>query len=464
MLTGATYLNHRLFVGTLARMTLEGSPRPWLDRVREADWSPDGTTVAVIRDLGGKDQLEYPVGTRLYGANGYLSDPRVSPDGTRVAFMEHPQRYDDRGYVKVVDRSGKVTTLAGEFWGEEGVAWAPDGSAVLFGASARATEGRLAGEMSYQIYRVPADAGSPAVFALTSPGDFTIHDIARNGRWLATREENRYGVVARGAGQAEERDLSWLNKSWGPVLSADGLRLLFSDGNGGADYAVVWRKVDGSPIVHLGDGDNRGWSPDGRWVLGLIASRSELVAYPLGAGDPLHIAIGPVTHIQEAQWLPDSKSVVVLGSEPSKPTRHYRVPLSGGAPVPVLPEGVVSALFAPDGKTAVGVTTDGGWALYPVDGGAARPLAALEDSDEPFAFSEDGRTVFVQRTGLIPAVVDRIDLSTGKRTPFRQFAPADRSGLVRLYVTGPVLKSDGSEYAYGYVKRPSVLFTVDGGR
>ena len=136
-----------------------------------------------------------------------------------------------------------------------------------------------------------------------------------------------------------------------------------------------------------------------------------------------------MTHIQEAQWLPDSKSVVVLGSEPSKPTRHYRVLLSGGAPVPVLPEGVVSALFAPDGKTAVGVTTDGGWALYPVDGGAARPLAALEDSDEPFAFSEDGRAVFVQRTGLIPAVVDRIDLSTGKRRPSDSSRPRIAPGL-----------------------------------
>jgi hypothetical protein len=119
-------------------LATQGGARP----IRSLRWN--GATLAVIRDLGGRDQLEYPAGTKLYEANGYLSDPRISPDGTRVAFMEHPQRYDDRGYVKVIDKSGKVMTLAGEFWGEEGVAWTLDGSEVLFGASARASAGREA--------------------------------------------------------------------------------------------------------------------------------------------------------------------------------------------------------------------------------------------------------------------------------------------------------------------------------
>jgi hypothetical protein len=84
---------------------------------------------------------------------------------------------------------------------------------------------------------VPADGKTPAAFALTSPGDFTVYDIAADGRWLASRDEVRYGVVARGARQA------------------DGRRLMFSDGNAGSDYAVVWRTTEGSPIVQLGPGD-----------------------------------------------------------------------------------------------------------------------------------------------------------------------------------------------------------------
>jgi hypothetical protein len=127
VLTDASLVSQRLFKGTLARMSIDGSPRPWMENVREADWSPDGGTLAIVHDQGSKDLLEYPIGTVLYETAGYVSDPRVSPDGRRVAFMDHQSRYDDRGWVKVVDRGKNLTTLAGEFWGEEGLAWSPDG-------------------------------------------------------------------------------------------------------------------------------------------------------------------------------------------------------------------------------------------------------------------------------------------------------------------------------------------------
>ena len=465
VLTDAVYVNHRLFTGTLARMTVEGAPRPWMDHVREADWSPDGSTLAIVRDVEGRDQLEYPIGTKLYAANGYLSDPRISPDGTRVAFMEHPAQFDDRGYVKVVDATGTVTTLAGEYWGEEGIAWSPDGREVLFGASIRADGRRTAGEMSYQIYRVPSDGRAAAEFALTSPGDFTIHDVARSGRWLATREEIRYGIVARGAGQADARDLSWLNKSWSPTLSRDGQRLLFSDGNGGADYAVVWRKVDGSPIVRLGDGDaSGGWSPDGRWALGSVVSKSQLMAYPVGAGDPQAIQAAPITHINVATWMSDSKTIYVFGGEDGQPARHYRLPMSGGPPTPILTQAPVAgpALVSPDGTLAVVPDAAGVPAVYPVAGGPVRPIPGVRPGEFVVAWTDDGRSVLVQMSTRIPVVLDRIDLATGRRSRYGEFAPADRTSLTRLYFNGTIMKADGSEYAYGYVKRPSTLFVADG--
>jgi Tol biopolymer transport system component len=94
-----------VFDGTLARMTIDGAPKAWLEQVREADWSPDGSTLAIIHVVDGHDQLEYPIGKVLYRFSGYLSDPRVSPDGTVVAFMEHPLPGDDRGYVFRYQRS-----------------------------------------------------------------------------------------------------------------------------------------------------------------------------------------------------------------------------------------------------------------------------------------------------------------------------------------------------------------------
>ena len=60
---------------------------------------------------------------------------RVSPDGKRVAFFEHPQKNDDRGSVNVVDLDGNKTTLSDGYWSERGLAWSPDGAEVLFSAS-----------------------------------------------------------------------------------------------------------------------------------------------------------------------------------------------------------------------------------------------------------------------------------------------------------------------------------------
>lgn len=47
--------------GTLARAPLAGgAPRAMLENVQRADWSPDGNTLAVVRDVRGRNRLEYP--------------------------------------------------------------------------------------------------------------------------------------------------------------------------------------------------------------------------------------------------------------------------------------------------------------------------------------------------------------------------------------------------------------------
>ena len=221
-------------------MTLGSSPRAVSERVREADWAPDGDSLASVRDVGnGRDRLEYPVGTPLHEASGYLSDPRVSPDGTRVAFFEHAWRYDDRGWVKVVDRNGVVTTLGGESWGLQGMAWTPDGAAVVFSGSS-------AGGGILQPLSAPVSGSRPPRPVFGVPGRFVVHDIARDGRWLAVREDLTFGVRVRAPGQAAERELSWLGSSGARALSADGRWLLMVDvgAGGGKDYGVVLRRTD----------------------------------------------------------------------------------------------------------------------------------------------------------------------------------------------------------------------------
>ena len=197
--------------------------------------------------------------------------------------------------------------------------------------------------MQYQVHAVAIGSPGTSASALTRPGDFTIHDIAPDGRWLATREDMRVGVGARLAGDTTDRDLTWLRTSWGPTLSRDGARILFSDGGAGGNYGVVWRKTDRSPIVRLGDGDSLEWSPDETWALARIYTPPQLVLYPMGAGEPVRLERGAIAHYQTALWFPDGKSLLVVGNEPGKPMRAYRQAVPGGEPTPLLDEGVYPA-------------------------------------------------------------------------------------------------------------------------
>jgi hypothetical protein len=85
-------------MGTLARAPLAGgAPREVLEDIQWADWSPDGNNLAVVRDVGGRNRLEYPIGRVIYDTGGWISHPRVSPKGDWIAFLDHPMQGDDGG-------------------------------------------------------------------------------------------------------------------------------------------------------------------------------------------------------------------------------------------------------------------------------------------------------------------------------------------------------------------------------
>jgi Tol biopolymer transport system component len=451
----ASHVDQRLYGGTLARMTIGSSPRAVAEGVREADWSPDGTAMAAIHDLGnGRDRLEYPLGTALHEVSGYLSDLRVSPDGSRVAFFEHHLRFDDRGWVKVVDRSGQVTTLTEEFWGLQGLAWTPDGSTVVFSGSA-------SGGSMMQPLSVPASAGGTARPVFGVPGRFIVHDVARGGRWLAVREDLAFGVRARVPGEAAERDLSWLGSSGARALSADGQWLLMVDvgAGGGRDYGVVLRRTDASQTVRLGEGSAQRLSPDGKWASAIVTAPPQVVVYPTGAGEAIRIGGGAIDRYSSAEWFPDSKRLLVCGSEGSRPPRCYQTPLDRSPPTPVTPEGVL-ALLAPDGRSLLLTMPDGSFQLGSIDGGAGRPLEAPRGEDRPITWSRDSGSVYVQRGLEAPAIVERIDLATGTRTLARTLAPEGLGSIAMLSVVDWV--DDGRWYVYNYTSMPSTLFVVSG--
>jgi len=455
ILTNPRFVRHRLFVGTLARVSLGGTaPREILEDVRQADWSPDGSELAIVREANGKDRLEYPIGKVLYETAGYLSDLRVSPRGDAIALFEHPAHWDDRGSVIVVDRAGKRTFLSGDYWGEEGLSWSQTGDEILFTAS-------IAGA-AQTLYGV--DLSGHRRVALTSAGGLTMHDVSHSGRWLVTRDDSRSEISVLVAGTSAERDLSWLNASYNPILSGDGRSLLFTDDSAtaGPNYAVCLRKTDGGPVVRLGDGDAFDLSPDGKSALAIVYTPPQLVILPIGSGEPRRLPRGNVEAYESAAWFPDGKRVLFVGNEAGKVSRCYVQDVSGGLPRPVTPEAATKGKVSPNGLQILFSKPDGTYLIQPVGGGTTQPVPGLTADDQVIRWSVDGHSLYVFRPTAIPFRLERLDLDSGRRVLLREAAPADRTGV--LYSTGVALTDDARSYAYSYERMTSQLFVVEGAR
>jgi eukaryotic-like serine/threonine-protein kinase len=456
VLLNAKYVWYRLFTGTLARMPLDGgAPREIEEGVRQADWSPDGSQLAIIREVGGKDRLEYPIGHVLREVSGYMSDVRVSPRGDRIAYFEHPRKWDDRGSVNIVDLAGNNFVLSEGYWSERGLAWSPRGEEILFSASQSGG--------GFTVYAVTLSGRTR--IAYQAPGGLTIQDVAPDGRWLATRVDFRYVTMVHTPGDAEDRDLSWLNTSHARALSQDGQTLLFAETSLGSNYAVCLRKTSGSPggspVVRLGEGWPADLSADGKWALAVVQSRPpQLVIYPTGAGETRQLARGEIENYVTAQWFRDGKSVLINGNEPGKSTRFYVQEIAGGAARPVTPEGTHDGWLSPDGKLVLARGPEGKYSTYPIAGGEPQPVAGLTETDVLAQWSADGRSVLVYRRAEIPSRIERVDLVSGRRTLFKELAPVDRTGL--LSVRELFITDDLRSYAYTAYYQVSSLFVSEG--
>src|SRR5207244_10323245 len=129
--------NRFTHVGTLAQLSIGAdAPRDLLDNVEDADWTPDGSTLAVVHIVGGQSRLEYPVGKVLYESAGWITNVRFSPKGDRLAFIDHNLLGDDGGTISVVDLNGKKSDLTERWASALGAAWSPSGDEIWFTATA----------------------------------------------------------------------------------------------------------------------------------------------------------------------------------------------------------------------------------------------------------------------------------------------------------------------------------------
>jgi Tol biopolymer transport system component len=431
-----------------------GAPRELVDDVQWADWGPDNTSLAVVREMQGRTRLEFPIGTKVYETDGWISHPRVSPKGDLVAFIDHPALGDDGGTVMTVDRSGKSRTISELFATNQGLAWSASGDEVLFTAAPFG--------FNRGVYAASLSGRQRLLSRVT--GNLTLQDISHDGLLLLSHDVLRAGVLGWISGDAKERDLSWLDWSNVTSISPDGKMVLISESGegGGPGYSVYARNVDGSPAVRLGEGNGQGFSPDGKWALAIqrTASDPQLVLLPVGPGEPRLLSKENL-RVRAAAFLPDGQRIVFGASEPGHGERIFVRSLSGGPIKPVSPENY-RGLFrsvSPDGRFVPARGPDRKLYLYPIGGGEPLPLPGVGPFDQTTTWCADGKLVLYTR-GELPSKVYLLDVRTGHKELWKTLMPGDASGVWQI---SPVLTTpDRNMYVYTYGRVLSDLYLVDG--
>ena len=441
-------------VGTLAVVPLVGGiPRKLLTEVywAGADWAPGGKSLAVVHAVDGRYRLEYPIGTVILGDGA--GTPRFSPRGDLIAFEEElPAGGASVCVIDPVGRSKRV--LSGPWAYVSGVpAWTRDGREVWFTASQEGQTDAL----------WAVDRSGKRRLVARVPGDLELYDVAADGRALLAHHTLSHIVRGLGAGEKEERDLSWLDGSELADLSSDGKLLLLTEGREGAGSApaVYLRGMDGSPAVRLGEGRAFAISPDAQSVLATTGGAAALVILPTGAGEIRSLDPGGLRAFRWGAWVPDGRSVVFSASSAEGVPRVYTQVVSEGKPHPISPERFAlipgTSPVSPDGKSVL--ATDGGKPLvFSIDASAdGKVITGLEPEDRPLQWGADSRSLYLTRQAERPRRLWLLDLVTGKRRLVKEFPNQDFQQAARIHVS-----PDGRFYAYGGFSTLSELYVVSG--
>ena len=448
------YLGSWLQRGTLARLPVDGGhPRPILEDVYTADISRDGKEFAIVRGVGSKQRLEFPVGKVLFETLGWISDVRIAPDGTQVAFLEHPIIPDDQGRVVVVDLQGHNRALTRVYSSSHGLAWTPNGKEIWH------SEGREAEEIG--ILAVNLEGQSRTV--LRSPINVQVQDISANNRVLL--ESVRYQIEM---GVKHSGDKTVLAQQGGADLlggiSPDGRQLLASRFVGN-DYQAFLLDTNGFAPTMLGDGFGFGFTPDGKMVVAMrISDPSKLFLYPIGPGDQRTIDLGDLNSAASGNhyavtFSSDGRFVLASAIDSQREIRDYLIDLRAGNLKAITPAGSKDGKLSPDGTKVVTRNLAAQKPiLVDVASGKTSDIPGIDSRDEVIGWSSNSRSVFVWDQEL-PARLFALDVTTGRRDLVQLVEPTSIVGSMYAHL---VASGDGKTVAYRLRRGLYVIYLSDG--
>jgi WD40 repeat protein len=441
---------------TLAAVSVTGgTPRELAVDISGADWSPDGSRMAVARSINGKSRVEFPPGTTLYESPVDVEDLRFSPAGDRIAFVEHLHR-SANGKVVIIDVKGKTVTESGNCF-PLGVAW--HSAEELWFTTMSAVPG--GGSELYALSR-SGKARYIAPFVLGR-----LADISTDGNVLVVFEDRR--TIAQGwpAGHSTETHLTWLDLSQVVDISADAKKVLIherGDASESPNGTIYMENIDGSGGVRLAAGQPTEFSPDGKWVLANPGNKS-FVIVPVGPGTIQEFERPPNEKFEVIGFLPpDGKRVLVWSSDSGGGITIWAQDTAGGKPTRITHSNVQpmrGRVISPDGKLVIArAADDRRYVLLSIQDGKIQPLPGLETGEEPIQWARGGRSVFVGERNRVPASIFRVDVFDGKRALFKEISPSDRTGIEGL--ASVRIADDEQTYAYSFVRDLSSLYLIKG--
>jgi Tol biopolymer transport system component len=372
-------------VRTLHRVPLLGGmSRKVLDDVDSpVTFSPDGRRFAFVRmdpiarechvlvapTAGGEPRR---VATRPFPTR--LAFPAWSPDGNRIAVVGRVGETARFGVFEVAADGGAPRQLTRNTWsGFAGLAWLPDGSALVAAAADRASRMRqlwliaypsgdarritndpndyqgvsLRGDggaiVSTQVDRLTnlwiagAAGDAPPRQLFTGAGRHHSLAAAPDGRIVyAALEGDAWDLwIAGPDGDRPRRLTSDAGANVDPAISPDGRTIAFVSDRGGSP--AIWRmNIDGGDQRRLtpGHGDVLpSFAPDGKWVIytSYLGAKQTVWKVPAEGGEPVAI----VTHYALGAIVSPDGARLAMGYWDEKPDSPWRIgvfPASGGQP------------------------------------------------------------------------------------------------------------------------------------
>ena len=340
-----------------------------------------------------------------------VADPRVSPDGKRVAYTIGDVNFDANKivtqiYVMSIDGSGTKQLTSGAS-SATAPRWSPDGKKIAFTTGGQIWLMDNDGDNKDQVTKISTNAAAPVWsqdgkwIAFTSDvypecsddncnktkdeqadkSKVKAHTTERLlfRHWDEWRDVKRTHVFVVSSEGGTAKDLTPGDFDSPPYAAASGVDYAFSpDGkelafirnpdkveaiSTNSDIYVI--PLDGGPAKNI-TASNRGYdvgpvyTSDGKYILyrsqatpGFEADRWRLMSYDRATGESVEITRDFDLQVEELALSPDGSSVYFTAGEKGRQP-IYEVPLQGGTPKKILRDVFATNVqVAPDGKSLV---------------------------------------------------------------------------------------------------------------